>query len=79
MDTDISNDMPFQNNIVPNPELIRPADALDDIPDIDELVADFADDIVTISILKGIGGHSTRLEKCDEVRCLESPKRRRRA
>jgi len=44
-----------------------PAYTMDEIPDIDELLSSLDESTISISILKGVGGHTTRLEPCDEV------------
>lgn len=42
---------------------------MDDLPDIDELLETLDSSMVSITVLKGVGGHTVRLEPCDNVRC----------
>ena len=44
---------------------------LGDIREFDDLIADFSDDMVSISILRGVGGHAPTLAAYDEVRKFE--------
>lgn len=42
--------------------------SMDDMPDIDDIISSLDDSMISISILKGVGGHAARLGPSDNVR-----------